>query len=84
MDFYGRRNDCLIALWNVPLIFLPVHLPLTLIGGMWFGIRHGKPLSMLRGSLAGLWDGLTGLRNRRAVSVQAYRYHKRSKRLRTY
>jgi len=84
MDYYGRRNDCLIALWNVPLIFLPVHLPLTLVGGLWFGIRRGKPLSMLRGSLAGLWDGLRGLKNRKPVSLQAYRYHKRSKRLRTY
>ncbi|MCH5375590.1 MAG: glycosyltransferase [Planctomycetes bacterium] len=84
MDFYGRRNDCLIALWNVPLIFLPIHLPLTLIGGLWFGIRRGKPLSMLFGSLAGLWDGVTGLSNRRPVSARAYRFHKRSKRLRTY
>lgn len=84
MDYYGRRNDCLIALWNVPLIFLPVQLPLTIIGGLWFGIRHRKPFAMLRGSLAGLWDGLTMPGNRRPVSSRAYRYHKRSKRLRTY
>lgn len=84
MDYFGRRNDCLIALWNVPLIFLPVQLPLTLIGGLWFGLRHGRPFGMLRGSLAGLWTGLTKLENRRPVSARTYRYHKRTKRLRRY
>lgn len=84
MDYFGRRNDCLIVLWNVPLIFLPIQLPLTLLGGLWFGISRGRPFGMLRGSLAGLWTGLTKLKNRHAVSARTYRYHKRSKRLRKY
>lgn len=82
MDHYGRRNDCLIVLWNVPLIFLPLQLVSTILGGALFGLKNGRLLRMLRGSVAGLIDGLKRWSQRKPVSTAVYRKYKRMKRLR--
>jgi GT2 family glycosyltransferase len=82
MDYYGRRNDCLIALWNTPLVFLPTQLLGTILGGLAFGLRLGRPWAMLRGSLAGLCLGLRHLRERQPVDNITYRRFKRLRHLR--
>lgn len=82
MDYYGRRNDCLIALWNVPLIFLPLQVVSTILGGALFGLKSGSLLRMLRGSAAGLIDGLKHWSERKPVSTAVYRKYRRMKRLR--
>ena len=82
MDYYGRRNDCLNALWNTPAVFLPTQLLGTILGGLLFGVRLGKPWSMLKGSLAGLAFGLCHLGQRNPINNLTYRRFKRLKHLR--
>jgi glycosyltransferase involved in cell wall biosynthesis len=79
IDYYGRRNDILFVGHNVPLHVLPTHLAATTLNGFRTTLRAVYPGQMLLGTLAG-YGGLFGYWNqRRPVSVQTYRLHRRLK-----
>jgi glycosyltransferase involved in cell wall biosynthesis len=71
MDFYGRRNDILFALKNVPMPYLPVHLLGTTFNGMICAVRTKRPSAMMRGMLSGYSDVFTRWRCE-PVSQNAY------------
>lgn len=77
MDIYGRRNDVLFAVLNVPWPWLPLHLLSVTLKGLWFGVRVGRPLRMLRGVCIGYIDAIRNWQERRAVSVATYRLFRR-------
>jgi glycosyltransferase involved in cell wall biosynthesis len=72
MDLYGRRNDVLFAVLNVPWPWLPLHLVSVTVKGLLFGFKVGRPLRMLQGLLMGYRDGFRYRSHRRAVSVKTY------------
>ncbi len=72
MDLYGRRNDVLFAVLNVPWPWLPVHLVSVTIKGLLFGFKVGRPWRMLQGLLMGYRDAFRYRSHRRAVSVKTY------------
>lgn len=73
MDLYGRRNDVLFAWLNLPWTILPFQLAGTTIKGMWFGIKVGRPLSMLKGLAMGYAAIPKFWRNRSPVKAETYR-----------
>lgn len=72
MDLYGRRNDLLFAVLNVPWPWLPLHLASVTVRGLLFGFKVGRPLRMLQGLLMGYRDAFRYRTHRRAVSVKTY------------
>jgi glycosyltransferase involved in cell wall biosynthesis len=76
-DFYGRRNDVLYAVHNVPARFLPLHLAATTLVGLKFGFKVRRPMRMIRGLLSGWLAAIPELANRRAVSPQIYKLSRR-------
>jgi glycosyltransferase involved in cell wall biosynthesis len=72
MDLYGRRNDVLFAVLNVPWSWLPLHLASVTVRGLLFGFKVGRPLRMLQGLLMGYGDAFRYRSHRRAVSVKTY------------
>ena len=66
-DFYGRRNDVLFAVHNVPLPWAAGHLVRTTANGLRFGLRVGRPGNMVRGLASG-W----------AAIPREWRYHRRA------
>ena len=56
-DFFGRRNDVLFALHNVPATDLLVHLGGTLINGIRAAIGSQYPFRQCAGLAVGLWQG---------------------------
>jgi GT2 family glycosyltransferase/glycosyltransferase involved in cell wall biosynthesis len=78
-DYCGRRNDVLFAWLNVPLAFLPLHLLATTFNGLRAALRSQNPGRMLLGVLHGYAGSLQRWRERRPVSVQTYRLHRRLK-----
>jgi len=76
VDVYGRRNDILFAVWNVPAAFLPAHLAGTIVNGWRHGLRTGRLGTMLRGQRAGLRDGYRLRKLRDPVAGRTYRLHR--------
>jgi len=76
-DFYGRRNDVLFAVHNVPMPYLPAHLAITTFNGIRFGFRVKRPIRMIRGLASGWLAALPELRHRKAVRPQTYRLSRR-------
>jgi glycosyltransferase involved in cell wall biosynthesis len=77
MDLYGRRNDVLFAWLNLPWRFLPLQLVGTSINGLWFGLKVGRPLRMLRGLAMGYAAIPRFWRNRSPVKSRTYRIFRR-------
>ena len=77
MDIYGRRNDILFAVLNVPFVCLLPHLLAVTTKGLWFGIRIGRPLRMARGLLFGYFSAIRYCADRRPVSIKTYRLFRR-------
>jgi glycosyltransferase involved in cell wall biosynthesis len=77
MDLYGRRNDVLFAVLNVPWPWFPLHLISVTIKGIWFGLRIGRPLRMLQGLVFGYASGLKYWSQRKPVSPKTYRLFRR-------
>jgi glycosyltransferase involved in cell wall biosynthesis len=73
MDFYGRRNDILFAVHNVPMPHLPIHLIGTTLNGLSFALRCGRPADQLHGIGAGYLEGLRRWGERQPVSAVIYR-----------
>ena len=80
MDFYGRRNDILFAWWNVPALYLPIHLLGTTLRGLFWCLRSKHPLSNFHGIVAGYLEIIRGTGNTSRVSVQTYKLHRMLKR----
>jgi GT2 family glycosyltransferase len=75
MDYYGRRNDILFALRNVPMPYLPVHLLATTLNGIICALHTRRPSAMIRGALSGYSNIFTKFR-REPVSKSAYSLHR--------
>jgi glycosyltransferase involved in cell wall biosynthesis len=76
-DFYGRRNDVLFGVHNVPARYLPMHLAMTTVNGLRFGFRVKRPLRMIRGLASGWLAAWGELKNRKAVRPETYRLFRR-------
>lgn len=70
---YGRRNDVLFTVFNVPFLFLPVHLLATTFNGLRAGLRGGHVLWAAEGLAKGYATALLTLRSRQPVKHRAYR-----------
>lgn len=80
MDYYGRRNDVLFAVHNVPAADLPRHLTGTVLNGLRAAARASHPGRMLVGLVAGLWEGRRRWgAGRKPVSRAVYRLHRHLK-----
>lgn len=79
MDFYGRRNDILFVWHNVPIQYFLLHAMATSVNGIVAGIRVGRLLSMLRGTLSGYASCLKRWTDRRPVNPTIYRLSRRLK-----
>ena len=79
MDLHGRRNDVLFAWHNVPMPYLPFHLAATSSNGLLSGIKLGRPLRMLRGTLSGYGACLSRWTHRQPVGAVVYRLSRRLK-----
>jgi GT2 family glycosyltransferase len=75
MDYYGRRNDILFALKNVPMPYLPAHLLGTTFNGIICVLRTKRPSAMIRGMLSGYSDIFSKSRWE-PVSRNAYSLHR--------
>ncbi len=76
-NYYGRRNDVLFALHNVPARELSVHLAGTLLNGLMAAARAEHPARMIAGLMAGIWEGVRRWpRERRPVGREIYRLHR--------
>lgn len=72
MDIYGRRNDVLFAVLNVPLVFLPLHLLSVIIKGILFGFSVGRPGRMIYGIGFGFVSAIRYFYLRKPVSIKTY------------
>jgi glycosyltransferase involved in cell wall biosynthesis len=75
MDYYGRRNDILFAVENVPMPYLPVHLLATTVNGMMYSVRCGRISWMFKGTLAG-YAAVFSARRSTPVSRSTYHLHR--------
>jgi glycosyltransferase involved in cell wall biosynthesis len=80
MMIFGRRNDILFSMLNVPAMDLPVHLAGTSFKGLAAGIRLGHPWWAAQGLLRGYAAALTRLGLRRPVRREIYKRFRRLKR----
>lgn len=78
-DFCGRRNDVLFAWNNVPTSFLPLHLAMTTINGLYCSFTNARPLPMLRGTLSGYTYCWKYRSERAPVPMRIYRLQRRLK-----
>ena len=73
VDFYGSRNLILFALFNVPLVFLPLQLAGSTIKAIIFGFKIKRPYHKTRGVLYGFFDGIKLLKKeRRPVDIKTF------------
>jgi glycosyltransferase involved in cell wall biosynthesis len=75
VDYYGRRNDILFAMENVPMPYLPMHLMATTVNGMMYSVRCGRPSAMFKGMLAG-YAAFFSSRRCTPVSRNTYYLHR--------
>jgi GT2 family glycosyltransferase len=75
MDHYGPRNAVLYAWQNVPLPYLLIHLPATVIGVLLWTLRPAR----LAARMAGVLDGLRQCfhHERQPVPARTYRLMRR-------
>jgi GT2 family glycosyltransferase len=72
MDVFGRRNDILFAMLNVPLPYLPIHVMGTLLNGCRFGLRSGRLPWAIEGIMLGLRCSVAHWQDRRPVGRSTY------------
>lgn len=82
MDIYGRRNDVLFAVLNVPWPWLPLQLLSATLKGLWCGFRIGRPVRMAQGLCFGYASAVRYCTQRAPVSVAAYRLFRRLRKAR--
>jgi glycosyltransferase involved in cell wall biosynthesis len=79
INVYGQRNLMLFAWHNVPAPDVLIHLPVTVINGLLWGIRKGWFSYRLQGTLAGLISIWGERANRMPVSISVSRLFRRLK-----
>jgi glycosyltransferase involved in cell wall biosynthesis len=77
MDLYGARNKVLFSWYNVPLCYLPLHLPAATLSRLLFGLRARRPLNAIRGLVMGYAACARQVRDRRPVRPETYRLFRR-------
>lgn len=70
---FGRRNDILIGILNVPARYLPAYLVRALAVGALLTIRHGWRRAQFRGVQLGFQTGWTRRRDRKPLDLRTYR-----------
>ncbi|HSV14850.1 MAG TPA: glycosyltransferase family 2 protein [Tepidisphaeraceae bacterium] len=81
MDHFGRRNDVLYAIHNVPFPYWPAHAAMTTLKGLWFGVKVQRFWRMARGLASG-WGALPReWRDRRPIAPSAYRLLRKLRRV---
>jgi glycosyltransferase involved in cell wall biosynthesis len=80
MDVYGARNKILFSWYNVPLCYLPLHLPAATLNRLLFGLRARRPLNAIRGLLMGFAACIRRPGDRHPVRAQTYRLFRRLRR----
>jgi glycosyltransferase involved in cell wall biosynthesis len=73
MHYYGRRNDILFAVNNVPGRLAAIHMLATTVKGVRTALCAKQPSAMFKGLWKGWQEGLSLLRSRQPVSAMAYR-----------
>jgi glycosyltransferase involved in cell wall biosynthesis len=76
----GARNSILYALFNVPLVLLPLYLVATVAKTFLFAVRHGGTWPAIKGFLEAIPIGKQTWQHRSPVSWRAYRVARRLKR----
>ncbi len=80
MDMFGRRNDVLFAIHNVPFPLWPAYAATTTLNGLIFGARIGRFWRMARG-LAWGWAAIPGeWKARKPVAPSTYRLFRQLRR----
>jgi glycosyltransferase involved in cell wall biosynthesis len=79
MHFYGRRNDLLFAVRNVPAKYLPVHMVGTTINGLRYSFKAKQRSSMYSGLAKGWLDSFGADIGRSPVSAKAYKLYRKLK-----
>jgi glycosyltransferase involved in cell wall biosynthesis len=77
MHFYGRRNDILFALNNVPTVYLAAHALGTTLNGVRASLGTPNSGAMLRGIASGYSYGFASRRVRKPVKHRTYRLFRR-------
>jgi len=74
MDYYGRRNDILFAIHDIPWPYVLLHLAAVAIKGVAYAVtRAHNPWLMLKGIWDGYRLGLKAWETRTPVDVRTYR-----------
>jgi glycosyltransferase involved in cell wall biosynthesis len=71
--FFAARNSVLIAWYNTPAVYLPVHLLGTVIHVTAYGLKHGNLGTRLKGLTAGITGCAFQIKERRPVDATLYR-----------
>lgn len=77
MDLYGRRNDILFSWLNDHWTRLPIQLAGTSVNGALFGLRVGRPIRMLRGTMMGFSGIPKFWSHRQPISADTMRLFRR-------
>jgi len=80
MDLFGRRNDILFGVCNVPLVNLPAHLVGTTLNGLRCGLRVGRPGRMCQGLFQGYIEIVKFRKERKPVRPATYKLYRMIKR----
>jgi hypothetical protein len=76
----GARNAILYALFNVPLVLLPLYLLATVTKTFLFAARHGGSLPVMKGFLEAIASAKQSWQHRDPVSWRTYRIARKLKR----
>ncbi len=79
INVYGQRNLMLFAWHNVPMPDVLIHLPITVLNGLFWGLQKGWLSFRLRGTLAGFVAIWRERAQRKPVSVGVSRLFRRLK-----
>jgi glycosyltransferase involved in cell wall biosynthesis len=77
----GARNAILYALFNVPLVLLPLFLAATVTKTLLFAVKHGGSLPVMKGFLDAIANGKQSWQRRDPVSWKTYRIARKLRRL---
>jgi glycosyltransferase involved in cell wall biosynthesis len=71
--FFASRNAVLIAWYNAPAVYFPIHLLGTVIHVIAYGLRHGNLGTRVKGLTAGIMGCVSQTKERRPVDTSSYR-----------
>lgn len=68
----GGRNAVLFVIYNVPLVFVPIHLVATIAKTYFYAAKRGSGRDALVGIRNGLVDSLSGWHQRKPLAQKVY------------